>query len=299
MSNLTLLLICFVLGIALRASGRFPPNAHQTLNAVILNVALPAMVLAHVHRIGLDSALAQAVASAWFGFGIAVGVFLLAGRLLALERATVGALILTGGLANTSFVGVPMIEAFYGRDSVGIGVVIDTLGSYLILSTLGIAVAAIAVGGSFDYAATARRILTFPPLLAIALAIALRPVEFPGWLEASLLRLSDLVAPLALLSVGMQLRLSAIAGNLKGLVLGLTYKLVLGPALIAVSFLQLFGGPGDVLRIALFEAAMPPMIGAAVLAADSRLNPPLVALMVGIGIPLSFLTVPLWWWVLS
>lgn len=41
------------------------------------------------------------------------------------------------------------------------------------------------------------------------------------------------------------------------------------------------------------------MIGAAIVAADHKLDPPLTALMVGIGIPLSFLTVPVWWWVLE
>jgi hypothetical protein len=44
---------------------------------------------------------------------------------------------------------------------------------------------------------------------------------------------------------------------------------------------------------------MAPMIGAAIVAADHKLDPPLTALMVGIGIPLSFLTVPVWWWVLE
>jgi predicted permease len=40
---------------------------------------------------------------------------------------------------------------------------------------------------------------------------------------------------------------------------------------------------------------MAPQIGAAIVAVDHELDPPLVTLMVGIGIPLSFLTLPLWW----
>ena len=50
--------------------------------------------------------------------------------------------MLVGGLANTSFVGLPMIEAFYGTADLPIGILIDQLGTYLVLSTLGIAVAA-------------------------------------------------------------------------------------------------------------------------------------------------------------
>jgi predicted permease len=41
------------------------------------------------------------------------------------------------------------------------------------------------------------------------------------------------------------------------------------------------------------------MIGASIVAMDHELDPPLITLMVGIGIPLSFLTVPAWWHWLS
>jgi malate permease and related proteins len=50
--------------------------------------------------------------------------------------------------------------------------------------------------------------------------------------------------------------------------------------------------------VTIFEAAMAPQIGAAIVAMEHKLDPQLVTLMVGIGIPLSFLTLPLWWLVL-
>jgi len=53
------------------------------------------------------------------------------------------------------------------------------------------------------------------------------------------------------------------------------------------------------LSVTVFEAAMGPMIGASIVAMDHELDPPLITLMVGIGIPLSFLTVPAWWHWLS
>jgi predicted permease len=54
-----------------------------------------------------------------------------------------------------------------------------------------------------------------------------------------------------------------------------------------------------VLSVTVFEAAMGPMIGASIVAMDYELDPPLVTLMVGIGIPVSFLTLPAWWYVLT
>src|SRR5258708_19689716 len=75
---------------------------------------------------------------AWVLFGIGCGFFWLAARALGFSRATTGGLMLTGGLANTSFIGLPMIETFYGPQFLGLGILIDQLGSYFVLSTLGI-----------------------------------------------------------------------------------------------------------------------------------------------------------------
>jgi predicted permease len=53
------------------------------------------------------------------------------------------------------------------------------------------------------------------------------------------------------------------------------------------------------LKTAVLQAAMAPMISGGILAVSHRLNPPLANAMVGLGIPLSFITVPLWAWGLN
>ena len=65
-----------------------------------------------------------------------------------------------------------------------------------------------------------RRVLTFPPVIALVLALLLRPLPFPQALDMALARIGDTLAPLALLSVGMQLRLDAIREHVPALVLG-------------------------------------------------------------------------------
>lgn len=299
MNNLVLLLACFSLGVLLRKANRLPTDAHLTINALVVQTALPALALKHLHAIELRWDLLQAVCLPWVAFVAAAAFFTIAGRAARWSRQTIGTLILTAGLANTSFVGVPMIEAFFGKGHVGVGIVVDQLGSYLILSTLGIIVAVRAAGQVSNRAAMLRKIVTFPPLIAVVVACLLRPFDYPDWLVTLLGRLGDLVAPLALLSVGCQLRLSAVADRSRALMLGLSYKLVLAPAALTLVLVALMGQDGNVLRIALFEAAMPPMIGAAIVATDHRLDSPLAALMVGIGVPLSFATLPAWSWLLT
>jgi predicted permease len=300
MNNIILLVACFTLGIVLRASGRLPDNTPSALNGFVVNVSLPALTLVTVHALEPDPKLVLSALMAWVLFGFGVAVFWIVGRLLKLSRATTGALILTGSLANTSFIGLPMIETWYGSELLGVGIIIDQLGSYFVLSTVGVIVAGVySSGAHLDLRAVTKKILTFAPFISMLVALALMSFTYPEWLNTLLQRLGSTLVPLALVSVGYQLRLSQIRGRLPLLGLGLAFKLVIGPLLIFLLFVILLGQRGPVIQVTVFEAAMGPMIGAAIVAMDHDLDPSLVTLMVGIGIPASFLTLAAWWWLLQ
>jgi predicted permease len=295
MASIVLLFACLLIGVVLRRTGRLPENAHAALNGFVFNISLPALVLVYLHGLDLAREHLLAVAMPWVLFTIGCGFFWLLGRACRFDKPTVGALMLAGGLANTSFVGLPMIEAFYGPQGIPTGILIDQLGTYLVLSTMGLGVAATYSGEALSKRAVLLRVATFPPLIALVLALALWGVAFPPWLNESLRRLSATLVPLALVSVGLQLRLDAVTGNLRALLAGLSFKLVLGPAAVAALYLLLTHAGGQTMRVTLFESAMGPMIGGAIVASQHGLNPPLVSLMVGAGIALSFVTLPVWY----
>ena len=298
MCNILLLFLCLAAGVALRASGRVPDNAHQAINGVIINIALPALTLLQIHGIRLHRDLLFPILMPWLMFaGVSAGIWLVA-RKMRLAIATTGALILTAGLANTSFVGVPMIESFYGSSYMSIGLLIDQLGTYLVLSTLGITIACLCSRGTASVSEIARRVATFPPLIALVLALLLMPITYPPIVNDILQRLGNMLAPLALVSVGLQLRLGVLRGRLSPLVLGLGVKLVLAPLLLAIVYLELLGQTGNLARVTLFESAMGPQIGGAIVATQYGLDPPLVTLMVGIGSVIAFVTLPMWWYFL-
>jgi Predicted permeases len=294
-SNLLLLVACLAVGMLLQHSARTPANAHQALNAVILHVSLPAVTLRALHGFAFDPHQFWPVVMPWALFAVGAAAFWSIGRWLRLPRASVGALTLVGGLGNTSFVGLPMIESLHGRDGLGLGLLIDQLGSYLALATLGVLVASLYAGNAPASArAMLKKITTFPPLLALVLAIALRPLPFPEPLDAALARVGDTLAPLALLSVGLQLRFAALRSQAGLLSIGLGYKLVACPAIV-FAVLWLLDAQFDMTsRVSMIEAAMPPMIGAGIVAAEARLDAPLVSTMIGIGIPLGLVTATLW-----
>jgi malate permease and related proteins len=300
MNNYLMLGACFLLGIVLRRSGRLPDNAAVTLNGFVVNISLPALTLAYVHHLDLNSRLILPALMPWIMFGLGCAFFWLVGRTLGFSPATTGGLMLTGGLGNTAFIGLPMIETFYGDEYLGLGILIDQAGTYFVLSTLGILVASIySSSHGVDAKKIIRRIALFVPFQAFLLALILIPFEYPALLAELLKRLGGTLIPLALVSVGYQLRISAVRGKATALVTGLVFKLVLAPAVIFILFAALLGAEGQAMRVTVFEAAMPPMIGASIVAMDHELDPPLLTLMLGVGIPLSFLTLPAWWYLLT
>ncbi len=295
MNNLILLILCFIAGMLLRHFKRMPDNAPATLNSFIIHVSLPALTLLYIHGLHLSGDVILIAAMAWIVFGLSAALFWFIGRWLHLPRTAVGALILMGGLGNTSFFGVPMVEAYFGAGGLGTAIVVDQLGSFMTLSILGITVAGIYSSGRPTAAEIGKRIVLFPPFIALSIALLLIPIEYADWFTALLKRLSDTLAPLALLSVGMQLRLGHIAEHKRNLALGLAFKLVLAPLVIYLLYVQLLGARGLAIQVTVFEAAMPPMIAAAIVASEHDLDPPLANLMVAVGLILSFFTLSAWW----
>jgi malate permease and related proteins len=296
-SNLLMLVIYLLAGIALRRTAWMPDNAHVALNGVILYVSLPALTLHYLHEFKFESGDLPAVLMPWLLFALGAAIFFTIGRALRLPRATIGALTLVGGFGNTSFIGLPMIESLYGTTGLPLGLLIDQLGSYLALSTVGVIVATTYTAQGRKTPGTIfRQVISFPPFVAMVLALASVRIEFPAALSSSIARLGDTVAPLALLSVGLQLRFGAWREHATALFLGLGYKLLICPALALGVLWVLHAKTGMSGQVMVIESAMPPMIGAGIVASQAKLDPVLVSLMIGLGIPIAFSTVPAWSW---
>jgi malate permease and related proteins len=68
---------------------------------------------------------------------------------------------------------------------------------------------------------------------------------------------------------------------------------------MVLMYLALRQGGDPVAKVAMLELAMPPMLGASIIAIDNDLEPDLVALLIGIGVPLSMLTAWGWWSIIA
>jgi predicted permease len=97
---------------------------------------------------------------------------------------------------------------------------------------------------------------------------------------------------LALFSVGLQFKLHLHRDQLGGLSSGLAWKLAVAP-LACWALGRLAGVDGLTLVVGVLQAAMAPMISAAILADQYELEPRLANTVLGAGIVLSLATVPL------
>ncbi|PZN12469.1 MAG: transporter, partial [Proteobacteria bacterium] len=142
MTNFVLIFICLAVGQLLRKARLAPENAAATLNVVVLYLSLPAVVLLQLPPFLLQAtyswALAAPVALPWAALLLAWGAYAWWGRRRGWSSATIGALIIATGLGNTSFVGFPVLEALLGPPGVQVGLLVDQLGSFCALSTLGL-----------------------------------------------------------------------------------------------------------------------------------------------------------------
>ena len=296
MSNLILLFVCLIIGIVLKKSKIIPDNFHTSLNAFVINISLSAFSLYYISKIELNSSVIYPVLVVWIGIFAAILFFAGLGKIFGWKSSLIGALIMCAGFGNTSFVGIPLIQAMYGQEGLKTVMLVDQPG-FVALSTVGILVANFYSGSKDSLLKHLSKILKFPPFIAFVIALLLNifSIEIPKDFDEVLMKLGATTVPLALVSVGSQMQWKKIEKK-EGfhLFIGLLFKLVLLPLLILVIYKYIFHQSGDVIDICILEAAMAPMITAAIIASAHDLEPKFCNLMVAVGIPLSILTVGIW-----
>lgn len=303
--NFVLIFLCLFLGLLLGRTGKFPTHAAQALNTFVIWISLPALVLvqfpALLLRIGFGPAMLIPVSMAWILFLLSFLVFNFLGKRYSWSPERVGALTLTAGLGNTSFVGLPMLESYLGQQAVQIGILVDQPGTFLVLSTVGILFASSISGPqkkSMNFKMVLHKVLMFPPFVALALATfwSLSGTYAAGVMLTVLEKLAATLVPLALVAVGLQLKVSpaVLKRQWRPLCLGLGFKLFLSPLFFSLLYFGVFSSSDFTTKVTVLESAMASMITSGVVAKEFHLDGELADLMLGIGIPLSFITVYFW-----
>lgn len=279
------------IGWVLARVGAVPERTDVALDRVVLSVSLPALILARLPELDLTAAVAVPVVVAWTQLVVLVVVLLAVSRAAGWSTTTRGTLLICVPLGNTSFLGVPAVEALLGAEHVPFAIVYDQLGSFLALATWGSFVAArYGAGDAPSVASVVRRVLTFPPFVALVVAFVVRSTGLPATVEELAEVLAATLVPLAMLAIGLRLRLPERA-SLGPLLGGLGLRMVAVPAVV-LAVAVLVGADGLAWETTVLESGMPPMVTAGVVATAAGLDERLATALVGGGILVALVSLP-------
>jgi malate permease and related proteins len=289
-----LLIVCLIVGGLVSRIAKPPATLAACLNWWVIHIAIPALILEAIPKIKFEWSLWYLPVTMWLMFGGAWLLFAALGRTFNWSRGRVGALILTCGLSNTAFVGLSLIEALRGKEGLGLALIADQVGCFLMLAIGGtLVIATYGSGEKPTVNSVLKRVITFPPFIAFLLGLLVKVLG--GWPDVApqvLSRISATLVPIAVISVGLQIRFRTAPGELSAAFTGLGYKLALAP-LGAYLLATACGIDGITRVIGVLQAAMAPMVSAAIMAEQHDLDPPLANLILVAGIVISFVSVPI------
>lgn len=293
MSNYILIGVFVALGILFRRLKSFPDDTAHVLNMFALYISLPAVILLKVPEVTLSGQAVVAAILPWFMLLVSALLVWALSRYFGWSRSTTGVLLLVVPLGNTSFMGVPMVNAFFGDAGIPPLILYDQIGTMLIFATYGSVILSIYGrnnGGSLK--SVVFRSFLFPPSMALLAGLLLRNWPYPEVLVGILEDLAGALTALVMTAIGFQLKLRLQRTTFGPLGSGLAIKLAVAPlaALLACRMLGLDGLPAD---IAVFEAGMPPMVTASALAVAAGMNMELAVALAGLGMIVSFATLPI------
>lgn len=300
MESFYLILSYIIIGLVLRRVPSMPENSSLALNAYVLNVALPALILKNMPLLDFSSALLIPAITPWCLLILVVILVLFLAKLCNWSREVTGALLIILPLGNTSFLGFPMTEALFGSAGMPYAVVYDQLGSFIALAAYAIIVAAIysPLVESPTLRSVVIKILTFPSFLALLLGLSMRGIAMPEFASTLIDGLAQTLVPVVMVAVGFQLRFRFHRAEMFPMATALGIKLILMPA-AAWLIWQALGQDGIAVDISVFQAAMPPMISAGAIAIMAGLAPRLVSGIVGFGVLLALISLPIVAWLLA
>lgn len=115
MAQIVLIFICLFAGYGMHRYKILDPNAYKSLNIIVLYLALPALTLLYIPEIKINAQHIFPVITPWIGIILSWLIFGILGQQFGWSRKLTGAIILMAGFGNTSFVGIPVIQALYGE----------------------------------------------------------------------------------------------------------------------------------------------------------------------------------------
>jgi len=290
MENFALILLAILIGYVISRLNIFSKDAPTILNQFVIYISLPAMILLQVPKLSFSIDMVIPIVIAWSVMILSAILILLLSRFFSFSREITGCLMLVSILTNSSFLGIPIINAYMGESALAYVLVYDQLGTFIALATYGTFIASYYSNKTqLTFKIITLKVFTFPPVIALITSLFLMGVEFNPIISKVLNSFASTIVPVALVAVGLQLKLKLPKEDLKPFSVALSVKLIIAP-IIAIGISSLFNWNNQASIVSIMEAGMAPMITAGAIASMAGLAPRLSSAIVGYGILISFIT---------
>lgn len=286
------IILMVILGYLLRRWGILKAEDAQSLNKIVVNVAIPSMIFLAMYDVDL-SILPSLTPIPLVCILVALTTSTIAytwTKLRKLPKKTRWSIIIPSAMLNSGFLGYPISLGVFGSQGLVRAIFYD-MGSILVFISFGIILLFI-FGGK--YQDIIKRTLTFPPLWGIILGITANFISLPlGLLGENILNyLSGAAIPLIMISLGLSLEFRGIKEYFTYAALVSFVRLILSP-LIAFLIVLIIGLTGLERNITILEAAMPSAMLSLVLALNYNLEFKLTASCVFFSTIMSLITLPI------
>lgn len=232
----------------------------QVVNALVVNLLAPALILGVFLTAHPDTTLLRVPLAGWLvitvclgGSLLVFGAMLRAGRL---TRPQAGAAVLAASFGNGLGAALPVVESLLGSSAARVPLLYDMFATVVVFWSLGVVLAAWFGGAAVGWR-SALVVLRMPPFWATALALAvnLGGITLPDGVVQSFVLLGQATVPMLLFVVGSTFTLRGLS-RLDVLAPVLLIRLVLGFA-VGVLAVRLCGLDGELATATTLVAVAP------------------------------------------
>ncbi|ADO44664.1 Auxin Efflux Carrier [Hydrogenobacter thermophilus TK-6] len=271
-------------GYLLRKIGVFKKEDARVFINYVIYLALPVVSFRSAHSLGISKSVIFVVLLAWIAIIFCLVVSFILGKVLRLKGSDLRTFLLVSSFGNTAFLGYPYALSFFGQEGLRYAVIYDSLGSFLLVSTVGFLISR----GSVNL----KELFTFPPFIGLVLGFSLRSYNFDTALKGALDTLAFSLSPVILFALGLSVSFVGIKRYLSISLFALFIKMVVS-FLITYQVAKALKMEPLAFKISLLESSMPSMMMSGVLALKYGLNHELAFASIGLGLLFSFVIVPL------
>ncbi|MDQ0176608.1 AEC family transporter [Bacillus chungangensis] len=295
LSSVAVMGIMIGIGMLLRKRLDFNADSQAMLISIIVNVAMPCIIIASIFQFPMDSHVFHLVFLT-FMFSVliniaGIGIGWLVARLMKYPNQKAKEMAIVSGLGNTGFIGIPLCAILFGPKGALLAAVFDA-GLDFTLWSVGVLLLQKEAAFSFR----SLKAMINIPMIAIIVGLTLGYFQFqpPTFIVSLTANLASIASPLAMMYIGLLVpTLWGKVGSISKLQLGIPIilKLLLFPT-VTILILSLISLDMGITQVALVQSTMPTITIASIVFTKYRADGDMAAAATIFSTLLALCTIP-------